>query len=155
MTVIDPRPELFINYSPELDLRFTLAEIVDYGGAACPDYRFEVNCRWRHARGFFAYRAENIYFSLDAFPRFEQALHGIQQGQREEAALHDPGEMVVLQLERKLNKMSANFDVREGVPPSTAKLHVALEVDYDLFVNKLRCEVERFIGELRVLDSPQ
>ena len=33
-----------------------------------------------------------------------------------------------------------------------AKLHVALEVDYDLFVNKLKREVDRFVEELRRID---
>lgn len=149
MTITDSRPQLIINYSPQLDLRITLAEVLDYAGAALPDYRCEVNCCWRYARGSFSYCAENIYFASDAFARFERELHGVQQGQREEAALHDPGEMVVLRLERKANKLFANFDVREYVPPSTAKLHVVVEVDYDLFVNKLKSELDRFIAELR------
>ena len=151
--ITDPRPELFINYSPELDLHITLSDIVDYGGAACPDYRFEVNCCWRYRRGSFEHHAANIYFGLEGFTRFQQELEAVQRGQRQEAALHDPGAMVVLRLERKSNKLLANFDVRQSSPPSKAELHVTLEVDYDLFVNKLKHEVERFIGELRELES--
>lgn len=149
MTIADPRPELIINYSPQLDLRITFAEVVGYGGFACPDYRFEMNCCWRHPSGTFGYSANNLYFGLDGFQRFAEELQGLQQGLRQEAALKDPGEMVVLRLERTSNTLLANFDIREYLPPSLAKLHIVLEVDYDLFVNKLKTEVDRFLAELR------
>jgi hypothetical protein len=35
-----------------------------------------------------------------------------------------------------------------------ATLNATLEVDYDLFVNKLRGEVDRFIEELRAIQPP-
>jgi|SRR5579864_667454 len=144
-----PTPELFINYSPQLDLRITFAEAVHYGGLARPDYRFEMNCCWRHPSGTLGYSADNLYFGLDGFERFAEELHRLQQGLRQEAALKDPGETVVLRLERKNNILLANFDIREYLPPSLAKLHVVLEVDYDLFVNKLKREVDRFLDQLR------
>jgi hypothetical protein len=149
MTIGDPCPELIINYSPQLDLRITLAEAVHYGGLARPDYRFEMNCSWRHPSGTFGYSADNLYFGLDGFERFAEELQRLQQGLRQEAALKDPGEMIVLRLEREHNTLLANFDIREYLPPSLARLHVVLEVDYDLFVNKLKREVDRFLAELR------
>ena len=149
MTTGDQRPELVINYSPQLDLRIAFAEAVHYGGLARPDYRFEMNCCWRHPSGTFGYSAHNLYFGLDGFESFAEELQGLQQGLTQEAALKDPGEMVVLRLERKNNTLFANFDMREYLPPSLAKLHVVLEVDYDLFVNKLKREVDRFLAELR------
>jgi len=148
----DPRPELIINYSPQLDMRITFAEAVGYGGLARPDYRFEVNCCWRHPSGAFGYSADNLYFGLDGFERFSEELQGLQQGLRQQAALTDPGEMVVLRLERNGHTLLANFDVREYLPPSLAKLRVVLEVDYDLFVNKLKREVDRFLDELREIE---
>ena len=120
MPVDDPRPELVINYSPQLDLR-----------------------------GTFGYSAHNLYFGLDGFERFAEELQRLQQGLTQEAVLKDPGEMVVLRLERKNNTLLATFDIREYRPPSLAKLHVVLEVDYDLFVNKLKRELDRFLAELR------
>jgi hypothetical protein len=149
MNIGDPRPALIINYSPQLDLRITFAEAVHYGGLACPDYRFEMNCCWRHPSGTFGYSADNLYFGLDGFERFAEELQRLQQGLRREAALKDPGEMVVLRLGRKANALWASFDIREYLPPSVAQLHVALEVDYDLFVNKRKREVDRFLDELR------
>jgi hypothetical protein len=149
MTIPDQRPALTINYSSQLDLRITLAEAVHYGGLARPDYRFEMNCCWRHPSGTLGYSADNLYFGLDGFERFAEELQRLQQGLTQEAALKDPGEMVVLRLERKGNTLWANFDIREHLPPSVAQLHVVLEVDYDLFVNKLKSEVDRFVEEVR------
>ena len=149
MTIDDPRPELIINYSPQLDLRITFAEAVHYEELARPDYRFEMNCSWRNPSGTFSYSADDLYFGLDGFERFAEELQRLQQGLRQEAALKDPGEMVVLRLERKNNILLANFDIREYMPPSLAKLHVVLEVDYDLFVNKLKRDVDCFLEELR------
>ena len=149
MTIGDPQPALIINYSPQLDLRITFAEAVHYGGLARPDYRFEMTCSWRHPSGTFSYSADNLYFGLDGFERFAEELQRLQQGLRQEAALKDPGEMVVLRLERKGNTLWANFDIREFLPPSVAQLHVVLEVDYDLFVNKLKSEVDRFVEQVR------
>jgi hypothetical protein len=108
-----------------------------------------MNCSWRHPSGTFGYSADNLYFGLDGFERFAEALQRLQQGLRQEAALKDPGEMVVLRPERKANSLLANVDIREHQPPSMAQLHVVLEVDYDLFVNKLKREVDRFLAELR------
>lgn len=155
MSASDSRPELIINYSPQLDLCIAFAEAVGYGGAARPDYRFEMHGCWRHPTGTFAYSADNLYFGLDGFERFAAELQGLQQGLTQEAALKDPGEMVVLRLERKSNTLLATFDIREFVPPLTAKLHVGLEVDYDLFVNKLKREVDRFVAELREIQPPR
>jgi len=116
---------------------------------ARPDCRFGMNSCRRHPSETLTYPANNTYFGLDGFERFAAELKGLQQGLKEQAALKDPGEMVVLRLERRPNTLVANFDVCEYLPPSTAKLHVVLQVDYDLFVNKLKEEVDRFVEELR------
>ena len=149
MTIADPRPALIINHSPQLDLRITFAEAVHYGGLARPDYRFEMNCSWRHPSGTFGYSADNLYFGLDGFERFAEELRRLHQGLTQELALKDPGQMVVVRLERKANTLWANFDIREHLPPSVAQLHVVFEGDYDLFVNKLKRELDRFLDELR------
>ncbi len=147
-----PPPELIVNYAPELDLRLTLAEALDYGGAATPDYRFEIDCCVRHSTGTFRYTATNIYFELKAFQRFSEQLERMRQGLTRQAALSDPGEMVVFRLEGDSRKLLATVDVREGLASYLATLHVPLEVDYDLFVNKLHREVERFVEELGHID---
>jgi hypothetical protein len=40
MTNVAPRPELVINYAPELDLRFTLASAQGYGNISLPEIDF-------------------------------------------------------------------------------------------------------------------
>ncbi len=146
------RPELILNYSPKLDLRITLAEAQGYGGAAVADHRFEVDCCVRHPTGTFRYTASDIYFDLKAFQRFSEQLERMQQGLTRQATLSDPGQMVVFQLEGDSLKLLATLNVREYLPPYVATLHGILEVDYDLFVNKLRRELERFLEELRQIE---
>jgi hypothetical protein len=147
-----PRPELIINYAPELDLRFTFAELLSYGGAASPDYRLEMDCCVRHSTGTFRYTATDIHFEPKAVQRFAEQLERMRRGLTRQAALSDPGEMVVFRLEGDSRKLLANVDVRQGLSSYLATLHVPLEVDYDLFVNKLHREVERFVEELSHID---
>jgi hypothetical protein len=150
---IPPRPELIINYAPELDLRFTFAELLSYGGAASPDYRFEMDCCFRHPRSTLRYNTSRIYFAPKAITGFQEQLGAMRQGLASEAALSDPGELVVFRLEGNSRKTVATLDVREYLPPSVATLHESIEVDYDLFVNKLHREVERFVEELSHIDA--
>ena len=69
-----PRPELIINYAPELDLRFTFKEFVSYGGAACPDYRFEIDCCVRRPGSTLRYTAGKIFFEPKALKKFQRSL---------------------------------------------------------------------------------
>ena len=146
------RPELVINYAPELDLRIAFASAQGYGEVALPEYRFEVECRLRHSTGSFTYSVSNLCFDLESFARFSRELGGLQQGLRQDAALRNVGEMMILRLEGNSRKLQATLDVREYLAPSMASLHAAFDVDYDLFVNKLRREIDRFIEELRQVE---
>jgi hypothetical protein len=73
----------------------------------------------------------------------------MQQGTMRQASLTDPGDMVVFRLESNPPTLLATLDIREYLPPSSFTLHERQEVDYDLFVNKLGAEVERFVDEIR------
>ena len=60
--------------------------------------------------------------------------------------------MVVFRLKCDPPKLHAMLDIREYLPPSSFALHESHEVDYDLFVNKLCREVERFLDEVRQIE---
>jgi hypothetical protein len=120
------RPELIINYAPELDLHFTFKEFVNYDGAATPDYRFEIDCCVRRPRSTLRYTASKIYFELKALKRFQEQLDAMRQGLAKEASLSDPGELVVFRLEGDSLKLLARLDIREYLPPSVATLHETL-----------------------------
>ncbi len=66
--------------------------------------------------------------------------------------LKNVGEMVVLRLAGDSRKLLATFDIREYLAPSMATLTATFEVDYDLFVNKLRGEIDRFVEEIRLVE---
>jgi len=108
-----------------------------------------MDCRLRHPTGSFRYSANDLYFDLESFERFSAELQGVQQSLRQEAALKDVGQMVVLRLEGNSRALQATLEVREYLAPSMATLRATFEVDYDLFVNKLLGEINRFIEELR------
>jgi len=147
-----PDPELDINYAPELDLRITFAHVQGYEGNASPEYRFEVDCRLRHATGSFTYSVSDLCFDLQSFSKFSKELQGMQQGLRQEAALKSVGEMMVLRLEGDSRALKATIAIRESLAALLATLNATLDVDYDLFVNKLRREVDRFLQEVRQLE---
>jgi len=148
-------PELIINYAPTLDLRIVLAEARGFGNVATPEYRFELNCHVRHAMRTLQYRDPRVFFDLNAIQRFLKQLKGMQLGTMRQASLTDPGDMVVFRLESNPPTLLATLDIREYLPPSSFTLHERQEVDYDLFVNKLGAEVERFVDEIRqVKPSP-
>jgi hypothetical protein len=147
-----PRPELVINYAPTLDLRIVLGDAQSLGDVSVPVYRFELNCSLRHAMRTLQYRDPRVFFELTAMQRFMEQLKGIQQGTTRQAALSDPGEMVAFRLESDPPKLHATLDIREYLPPSSFTLHESHEVDYDLFVNKLCIEVERFLNEVREIE---
>jgi hypothetical protein len=152
--MIEPlrRPELVINSAPILDLRIALAFVQGYENVAPPEYRFEVECRLRHATGSFTYSVHDLCFDLKSFAKFSEELRAMQQGSRRNAALKNVGDMMVFRLEGNSHKLAATLDVRECLAPSMVSVHATLEVDYDLFVNKLRGEMDRFVEELRQIE---
>ncbi len=85
----------------------------------------------------------NLCFDINSFVRFAEGLHGIQQGTSQVAILSSLGEMLELRLERISRKLQADLKIREYLAPDMATLTANFEVDYDLFVNKLLCEVEK------------
>jgi hypothetical protein len=146
-----PHPELIINYAPELDLRIIFAHAQRYEGNASPEYRFEVDCRLRHSTGRFTYSVSDLCFDLQSFSKFSKELEDMQQGLRQEAAVKSVGEMMVLRLEGNSRALNATINIRESLAARLATLNATVDVDYDLFVNKLRREVERFLEEVRQL----
>jgi len=152
MTAPFNRPEIIINYSPKLDLRITLVRAQSYEGISFPEYFFEVDCRLRHPSGSFAYSFSHLCFEPRAFTQFSEKLRSLQQGLRKEATLKNVGEMMVLRLTGDSRELLVTLDVREYLPPASGTLNVALDVDYDLFVNKLRGEIDRFVAEIREVE---
>jgi hypothetical protein len=57
--------------------------------------------------------------------------------------------MKVLRLEGNSRKFLATLDIREYLAPSMPTLNAPIELDYDLFVNKLRAEIDRFAEGIR------
>ncbi len=141
------RPELVINYAPELDLHLTFAHAQGYAGTALPEYRFEMRCCLRQLSGSFTYSVSDLCFDLQSFAKFSEELQGMRQGLREEAALKGVGEMTVLRLEGNSRALKATLCIHESIAARLATLNASLNVDYDLFVNKLRGELERFLEE--------
>lgn len=146
------RPQLVINYTPKLDLRIACVHVQGYGAVVLPEYRFEVDCRLRHATGSFTYSVSDLCFDLQSFSRFSKELQGMQQGFRQEAALKSVGEMMILHLEGNSRALQARLNVRESIGARLASLSAVFDVDYDLFVNKLHSEVKRFLEELRQIE---
>jgi len=152
MTTPLHRPELVINYSPQFDLRITLASVQEYDFVSWVEYRFDVDCQLRHPTGSFTYSASNLCFELQSFARFSEELQGLQQGLKHEAALKNAGDMMILQLAGDSRMLLATLNIREYLAPSMATLNATFAVDYDLFVNKLRPEIDRFAEEIRRVD---
>jgi hypothetical protein len=145
-------PQVVINYSPKLDLRIALVAAQGYGGIAHPDYRFAVECRLLHPTGSFSYSANDLYFDLESFENFSAELQGMQQGLRKQAALKDVSQIVTLRLEGNSRALRATLDIRESLTPTMATLSASFDVEYDLFVNKLRGEIDRLVEDLRTVE---
>lgn len=142
-------PQIAINYSPKLDLRLRCVSAHRIRQAGWVEYRFEVKCRLPHPSGSFEYSAADLCFDIESFARFGQELLGIQQGKGNQAELKSAGEMLALRLAGNSRKFHAELKIREYLAPHVATLTSVLEVDYDLYVNKLAREVESFVAELR------
>jgi hypothetical protein len=142
-------PQLYINYAPELDLSLTCVGVQKYE-VALPEYRFETKCRVRHPTGYFEYLAQDLCFEPDDFAHFADELRNIQRGSIDSAVLKNVGEMLVLQIDRKGRRVRLSLNIREHIPPGeVANFRMAVNGDYDLFVNKLAQSVEDFLSDLR------
>lgn len=141
-------PQLFINYSPELELCGTFARAQEYE-VASTEYFFEVKCRFRHSTGYFEYFANDLCFELDNFAHLAEQLQHMRRGTADSAALKNVGEMFVSQLDREGRQLRLRLRIREYVPQGElASLSLAADADYDLFVNKLGRTVEEFLADL-------
>lgn len=141
--------QLSINYATELHFALTCVRVQKYE-VASPEYRFEVNCRVKHPTGHFEYFAQDLCFEPDSFAQFAGGLRNIRRGIADTAALKNVGEMLVFQLDRRGRQLRLSLSIRESLPPGElASLSIAVEADYDLFVNKLGQKVEEFIADLR------
>jgi hypothetical protein len=144
-------PQIVINYSPEMDLRIKCVRVERVYGPSL-DHHFEIRWVIRHPSGSFEYSASDLYFTVESFDRFAEELRGIQQGTGRGAALKNLDEMFVLRLARAGMRFQADLHIREYVPPHIVTLASTLELDYDLFVNKLLREIQRFVDELRSVE---
>jgi len=151
MTTLPFRPGLIISNSI-LNLRITLASAESQGNQAWIEHRFEVDCRLRHPTGSFTYSVSNLCFDVKSFDRFSQQLRELQQGARQDAALRNVGDMMVLQLEGNSRNFMATLNIREYLAPTMASLNAKIEVDYDLLVNKLPGEIDRFVEEILLIE---
>ena len=145
-------PQITINYSPKLDLRIACVRAERYRPTGRIEYYFEVKCKLCHSSGKFEYSAAELCMDPDSFARFAKELHSVQQGGRKDAVLEGVTEMLELRLAGNPRKIQAELKIREYVSHHMATLTAVLDVDYDLFVNKLAQEVERFVAELRCVE---
>jgi hypothetical protein len=152
MTTPHHGPEVIINYSPKLDLKITLVRARSYEAVSLPEHFFEVDCRLRHPTGSFAYSFSHLCFEMKSFTQFSEELQSLSQGLSREATLKNVGEMMVLSLKGDSRQLLLTLDVREYLPPSSWALNAVVEVEYDLFVNKLRGAIDEFIAEIRQVE---
>ena len=148
-------PQIVINYSPKLDLRITCVSALRYRQAGWVEHRFEVKCRLRHPSGNSEYSVANLCFDADSFARFGQELRSIQRGTGNQAALNSVGEMLELCLTGDSRGLQAKLTIREISAAHMTTLTSTLEVDYDLFVNKLAGEIDSFVSDLRLVEPDE
>jgi hypothetical protein len=148
-------PQITINYSPKLDLRIQCVRSERYRHVGHVEHRFEVKCRLRHPSGTFDYSVPDLCFDVDSFTRFGEELRSIQQGKGDRAALRNVGDMMVLSVAGRARHFQAELKIREYLAPHVTTLTATLEVDYDLFVNKLATEMERFASDLRQIEPDE
>jgi hypothetical protein len=142
---------LSINYSPDLDLQLSLASANRYQMESNHhiEYLFEVKCRLRHPTGYFDYSVDLLAFSFGQIKEFAEGLREIHEGTVDSAKLESVGEMFVLQLTRTGRSLRLALSIREFIPPDgSASLNSAIGVDYDLFVNKLREDLNNLLRSL-------
>lgn len=103
-------PQLYVNYSTELDLRIRFAKAQRYHGGHT-EYFFEVKCHVRHPTGYFEYFVDHLCFQPRDFTDFAGQLHAIGQSIAESAVLKNVGEMFVLQLNRADRHLRLKLDI--------------------------------------------
>lgn len=148
-------PQITINYSPKLDLRIQCVSAERYRHVGSVEHRFQVQCKLRHPSGTFEYCVADLCFDVDSFMRFAEELRGIQQGAGDRAALRNVGDMLVLSVAGSPGHFQVELKIREYMAPHVTTLTAKLEVDYDLFVNKLAEEMARFAGDLRLVQPDE
>ena len=148
-------PQIVIHHSPQFDLRFACLKAERRRPTGRVEYHFEGKCRLRHPSGPFDYTAADLNMDPDSFARLAQDLRAIQQGTRDDPVLKALPEMFELRLERSSSKLKADLKIREYIAPHVATLTAIFDVDYDLFVNKLLGEIEKFVGELRRVEPDE
>jgi hypothetical protein len=153
------RPSLVIAYSQNFSLEITCTRAQEYTRVGLPgvkEYFFATHAKIRHPTGYFEYRASDVCFDIAGMERFLQSLTEVRGGRSARAKLSEVGEMVVLDLELKGRRLHCSIDVRESqAGEELTTLHAGFDVDYDLFVNKLREQVIDFIESLKSLKPEQ
>lgn len=148
-------PQITINYSPKLDLHIQCVRAERYRHVGHVEHRFEVKCRLRHSSGTFEYLVVDLCFDLDSFSRFAEELRRIQRGEGDRADLRSVGDMLVLSLTGSPRHFQAELRIREYMGAHATTLTSTLDVDYDLFVNTLATEMERFASDLRLVQPDE
>lgn len=63
---------------------------------------------------------------------------------------------MVLNVKGTSRNFTAELNIREYFAPTMATLHAPeIEVDYDLFVNRLPGDIDRFVEEIRLIEPVQ
>ena len=60
--------------------------------------------------------------------------------------------MFSLRLQLQGRELLLSLNIREHIPPRIATLNATIDVDYDLFVNKLLSECRIFVKELTAME---
>ena len=154
MTTLSYCPELMVNGST-LKLGIKLAAVKSMRNMASVEYRFEVDCCLWHPTGTFTYSVSDLCFDIAAFERFAHELREFQEGRRQDAALRNVGDMMVFKIEGNSRNVMATLNIREYLAPAMATLDAKVEVDYDLFINRLPGEIEGFVNEIRLIEPPE
>src|SRR4029077_920628 len=114
------------------------------------DWKFAVRCLIRHSKGQFTYEATSLFIHADCFAAFGEQLGRMGNGKSQEAKLADLGEMFSFALRLSGRRLRSELKIREYKPGDELKqLSAGFEVEYDLFVNKLRDDVAEFNAALR------
>ena len=140
-------PEMVLNYSPDLDFRIKFM-----GTGSFDECFFQVRCRLRHSAGHLEYVTDNLCFDLKGFQTFENGLLSVRDGQASEAVLSNVGEMLVFRLFQEKRLLLLSLSIRQSVSARLATLNFTVNVDYDLFINKLIAVLTQFMADLRKIE---
>ena len=150
MTVDGGQLELRISYSPLFSLRFALNKVERIVSAGSTSWKFAVRCLIRHSKGQFTYEATDLFIPADSFEAFEAELREIGNGQSQQAILADEGRMFSFALNLNRRRLQSAINIREyQAGDELTTLSAGFEVEYDLFVNKLRDDIAEFNAAVR------